>query len=1027
MTLRVLTCILLLAPAALAQTTPPFGLRDNTPSGHAFTDATIIVSPTDTVNNGTLVIEEGHVIAVGTDVTIPPGFRVTNLRGKSIYPGLIEPFCSYGLPAVPKTKRSRDPQYEAQRRGADAWNDAIHAEKNWIDSFAPDSAESNTLLKLGFAAAQSAFLDGIFRGRALVTLLGDGLPNDLVIKPDGHHFGSFSKGSSTQDYPTSLMGSIALIRQTLLDVDWYDRAHSAWARNPRQERPEINRSLEALTGIRFDGIVFESGNVQSLLRAQRIADEFSVPMIHVGSGNEYEAIDDLKAIDAPLILPLNFPEPPDVAAVDGDVDVPLAKLRHWEWAPYNPALLDSAGIRFALTSHGLKKKSAFWKNLRTAIEKGLSRTAALRAMTVTAADAAGASDRVGTLEPGKLANFIITDGDLFDDSTTRYSIWIAGQLQAEFVDLEQTDFRGSYSLMFGDYEFGLDLSGSLTKLEGKISSEGAEASIGSPVIDKRLLSFTIELDTFALPGISRFRLRDRDSVLAGEATLPDGSHVRLRAYRIQEKSAQSPPDSAESPTDKQVTERIGRLTFPNKAFGTVRLPDQQTVLIKNATVWTCESAGIIENCDLLVRNGKIDAIGPELSAPPGAIVIDATGKQVTPGLIDEHSHVAIAGDVNEGTLAITSEVRIGDVLDPGDINMYRAVAGGTTAAHTTHGSANPIGGQGQTIKLRWGEKAENLKLAGAKPVIKFALGENVKQSNWGNRFTVRYPQTRMGVEAIIRDAFQAARQYEKDWTAFNSLSSREQERTVPPRRDLQLEALVEILNGERIIHCHAYVQSEILMFMRLAEKFGFRVGTFIHVLEGYKVADELAAHGAGASSFSDWWAYKFEVYDAIPQSPCLMHDRGVLTTVNSDSPELGRRLNQEAAKAVMHCGMDREDALELVTINAARQAAVDDRIGSLAPGKDADFVIWNGDPLSMYTVPEQTWIDGRNFFSIEQDRQRREDLRREKQALIQKAMAESSGKSVRHGDAKSPAKSHPPGSKLQSVRQDLQSQGAATP
>jgi len=366
--------------------------------------------------------------------------------------------------------------------------------------------------------------------------------------------------------------------------------------------------------------------------------------------------------------------------------------------------------------------------------------------------------------------------------------------------------------------------------------------------------------------------------------------------------------------------------------------------------------------------------------------MDATGRHITPGIIDEHSHLAISSGVNEGSHSSTAEVRIGDVVDPDDVGIYRALAGGVTTAQLLHGSANPIGGQAQVIKFRWGLGSEQLKFTEAPPSIKFALGENVKQSNWGDDNTVRYPQTRMGVETFMKDRFLAAREYGKAWKAYDAQPKKVRERTVPPRRDLQLEALLEILESKRFIHSHSYVQSEILMLMRLAEELGFRVQNFTHILEGYKVAPEMAKHGATASSFADWWAYKFEVYDAIPQSPCLMQKHGVVTSINSDSAEMMRRLNQEAGKSVMYCGMDEVAALKMVTINPAIQLKVDGRTGSLKRGKDADFVIWNGHPLSMYSMPEQTWVDGTPYFTLERDAELRSLINVEREALIQKIL-----------------------------------------
>jgi imidazolonepropionase-like amidohydrolase len=325
-------------------------------------------------------------------------------------------------------------------------------------------------------------------------------------------------------------------------------------------------------------------------------------------------------------------------------------------------------------------------------------------------------------------------------------------------------------------------------------------------------------------------------------------------------------------------------------------------------------------------------------------------------------------------------------VNPDNIHIYRQLSGGVTTSQLLHGSANPIGGQAQVIKLKWGEDAEGLKYKNAPPTIKFALGENVKQSNWGDKYTKRYPQTRMGVRELIWDEFKRAREYETLQKAYDELSSSKQKSTIPPRKDLELDALVEILNSKRFIHCHSYVQSEILMLMRLAEEYGFRIATFTHILEGYKVAREMAEHGAMASAFADWWDYKFEVYEAIPYNTALMVKAGIVTSVNSDDAEMARRLNQEAAKTIKYGGLSREEAIKLVTINPARQLKIDKFTGSLEVGKEADFVIWNDDPLSIYASAQQTWIEGRKYFDVQEDQILRSQLKEQRATLIQKAL-----------------------------------------
>lgn len=405
-------------------------------------------------------------------------------------------------------------------------------------------------------------------------------------------------------------------------------------------------------------------------------------------------------------------------------------------------------------------------------------------------------------------------------------------------------------------------------------------------------------------------------------------------------------------------------------------PDQ--VLIRHATVWTMTDEGILEDNDVLLEKGRIAAIGRGLGARPGALVIDATGRHVTPGIIDAHSHSATeAMDVNEGVNSISAEVRVSDLLDPHSRSIYLQLAGGVTTAHILHGSGNAIGGQNAIVKYRWGvERPDELVFAAARPTIKLALGENPTHAAFKGGMSgmpgmggseLRYPATRMGVAAFIRSSFEQARRYRSEWRQYDALSRARQARVVPPRRDLRLETLVEVLEGRRDIHVHSYRADEILMLMRLSEEVGFPVRTFHHVLEGYRVADELAAYGAGASTFSDWWSYKMEAYQAIPWNAAIMRERGVLVSLNSDNADLARRLNIEAAKMLSFGGLDRESALAMITINPARQLRIDDRVGSLARGKDADLVVWDGDPLSVYSRADLSFVDGRLRFSRERD------------------------------------------------------------
>ena len=455
-------------------------------------------------------------------------------------------------------------------------------------------------------------------------------------------------------------------------------------------------------------------------------------------------------------------------------------------------------------------------------------------------------------------------------------------------------------------------------------------------------------------------------------------------------NAEKTPDTNEpaANAEKKSAKASFDVNYPLGAFGRAEPPAASpTTAFIHATIWTCGPDGIIEDGTLVISDGRIAAVGKDVEIPEGAQVIDVRGMHISPGIIDCHSHMATDGGVNEGTQAITCEVRIADFIDANDITIYRQLAGGVTAANILHGSANPIGGQNQVIKLRWGMTGEDMKFAEAPQGVKFALGENVKQSNWPNS-NGRYPQTRMGVEQLFRDSFEAARDYAKKMDAWQT-----SRRGLPPRRDLELDALREVVQGQRWIHCHSYRQDEILALLRILEEYDVTIGTFQHILEGYKVADEMAKHGAMASAFSDWWAYKFEVYDAIPHAGALMHKQGVVVSFNSDDGELARHLNQEAAKAIKYGGVPREEALKFVTLNPAKQLRVDQLVGSLETGKHADFVVWNGDPLSNFTRCEQTWVDGRRYFDRDDDDQMQQQALQQRNTLIQKIL--QSGEDMR--------------------------------
>jgi imidazolonepropionase-like amidohydrolase len=410
------------------------------------------------------------------------------------------------------------------------------------------------------------------------------------------------------------------------------------------------------------------------------------------------------------------------------------------------------------------------------------------------------------------------------------------------------------------------------------------------------------------------------------------------------------------------------------------------LVLQNATILTVTKGTFVGS--ILIRDGKIVEAGQKVLVRPGAKVIDATGQYIMPGIIDCHSHIA-ADSINEGSVSVSSMVGIRDVLDPEDVDIYRALAGGVTTANVLHGSANSIGGTNSVIKMRWGKDAQGLLFEGAKPGIKFALGENPKrrgntvQAFGSDGSTLRYPATRMGVEDVIRQAFTEAKQYQAEWKAYNDAKSKCAD-AFPPRRNLKLEPLMEILEGKRLVHAHCYRQDEILMLLRLADEFGFKIKTLQHVLEGYKVAKEIAAHGAGASTFSDWWSYKVEAFDAIPFNAAIMQRKGVLVSLNSDSAELMRHLNQEAAKAVKYGGVTEDEALAMITINPAKQLEIDKWVGSIEAGKVADLTIYDKHPLSNYAKVQKVFIDGELYFDRDQELVERPKKAAEKEGLLER-------------------------------------------
>ncbi len=988
--------------ASAQPTFPQNGVADPRHGYYAFTHATILKDGVTALNDATLIIKDGRVVATGTALAVPAGAVAIDCKGKFIYPSFIDIYTDYGTPQAQQTAGgfnffNQPIQTETNTKGPFGWNQAIKSETDVYKVFSVNETNAKSMREAGFGTVLTHIKDGVARGTGAVVSLANEKENLVILKEKASANYSFSKGTSRQAYPSSLMGYIALLRQTFLDAQWYKT-------KPWQEG--FNATLQAWNDNLSLPQIFEANDKWNDLRADKIGDEFGVQYVLKAGQNEYQRIQEMKASNATFILPLNYPAAQDVEDPNDAKLVSLEDMKHWELAPTQCAVFEKAGIPFCLTTADLRSISSFWTNLRKAIDYGLSENKAIEALTKTPAITLGIYDKVGSLDAGKFANFIITNGPIFNEKTTILYNYIQG---IKYNVKPENNIAGVYNITVntpaGTESYTLDVKNSTTAtlwgkdtLHSKFSFDGKQIKIAYAAKSKDTKpampgGFSRGGGSVELPA-SAIRLGGISNGTEWNGTGLDSLGNELTWSAVFVKETNTVANKQDNVKKKEAPE-VGNVIYPFMAFGNdaQHIPKQETILIKNATVWTSEKEGVLKNTDVLLKNGKIASIGKNLNET-GARVIDGTGKHVSAGIIDEHSHIA-AASINEGAQSVSSEVRIGDNMNPEDVNIYRQLSGGVTTSQILHGSANPIGGQSQLIKLRWGANAEDLKFNGADGFIKFALGENVKRSNFnipgGN---TRYPDTRMGVEQVFVDAFTRAKDYQKEWDAYNSEKEKLVKAKKPltglntPRKDLELEALVEILNNKRFITCHSYVQSEITGLIEVADRMGFKVNTFTHILEGYKVADKMLKHGANASTFSDWWAYKVEVEDAIPYNAAIMHKTGLNVAINSDDAEMARRLNQEAAKTMKYGGLSAEEALNLVTINPAKMLHVADKVGSIKVGKDADVVVWSDSPVSIYAKSLFTIVDGTVYFDREKDEQMQKEVALEKARLIKKLIGE---------------------------------------
>jgi len=955
-----------------SRTEPVAGLRANATGYHALVGARVVTAPGQVLENATIVIRNGVVTAVAAAMAPPAGARVWELKGLTVYPGFVDAHADLGGDAPP----------QGGDVGPTHWNPQVRAWFSTTANLKDDSTRRVALRSLGFGAALAVPRQGIFRGTASVVHLGEAGARERVLRPDLLQSIGFQRSFALGGtYPNSTMGTTALMKQTFLDAEWYGRAWGTYETSGRSMLPpETSEALAAL-GKAVKGqqpVIFQTESEEEYLRAYKIASDYKLTPWFRGNGQEYRLVDVLKGRTQPLIVPLVFPDAPNVSNPEAALNVTLADLRHWYLAPTNPAQLADAGIPFAITADGLSSMNQFLPNLRVAVARGLTADKALAALTTVPAGFLGLERTHGTIAVGKVANLVVSEGDLFTEEATIRDVWVQGARYG-VTRAPQVDPRGTWTITSEDAgtfkSATLRLEGPLNRIRGTIEMPSRRPVTIASV---RVTAETGRLDAsfngepLGFEGSILLSGSVRGDEFFGWLSLPNGTDANYRGTRT---------EPFQGPARGVVAVKVPKIDLPfirpAMEFGRSAPPEQPAVIVvRNGTVWTQGAQGRLENADLLVQNGKVVRVGQKLTAPKGAVEIDATGKHVTPGLIDPHTHGGVSS-VNESGFAIVPEVMMGDVITHNNIWFYRQLAGGLTTTMIKHGSANPIGGENVFVKTRWGSLPDEYKIVGAPRTVKFALGENPKRS------PTRYPNTRMGVQEIIRDHFLAARDYEKEWKRW------EKEKTgLPPRRDLRMEALLDILNQKLLISSHGYRADEFLALIRLAEEFGFKVQALQHGVEAYKIASELKAAGVAAVVWSDWGAFKLEAYDATSYNARLLMEAGVVTSLHSDDNEISTRMNWEAGK-LLRSGVNEIDALSTVTNQSAKAIAIDSRIGSLESGKDADFVIWNGNPLSQFTKAEQTWVDGRRYFSLDEDKLLREDIAKQRAQLIQAVLSVS--------------------------------------
>jgi imidazolonepropionase-like amidohydrolase len=976
----------------------------------ALTGGDVVTEPGQRIERGIVLIRDGRMVAVGTDVIIPPDAERIAVDGHVVYAGfvdaggdrLINP--DLKLPTVEGRPVDRSRQALAGLVPDD--HSGLTPQFLAADALKRGTADLDAWRQHGFATVQVTPLGRVSSGQSAIVQLSGLPPREAVISQG--QFVTFKMWERRgNEYPSTLMGVHAHLRQTFLDAN---RAAQQQTLHDQEvagiEPPPHDPVWQVFAAVQSHKhrALFEVETRDDIERALRYAAEQKLQPVLFGARDARLWVDRLKADNVDVILTLDYGDEPKADKLDAEAEFPKLAIADdvinwrkqlWKDRVGTAAALHAAGVRFAFSTHGLKSPAEMAQAVRRVIEAGLPRDAALAALTTNAAAIAGVGDDLGTIQPGRRANLVVLTGP-FDHAQAKVRHMIVGGQRFEYhrdakpvpaetpAETPAVDIAGTWQMTIESGGTPLPASLELVQvknsLSGRFLSGQGDGAISSGKLTGAKLQFEVSIGAGARAVILKFTGDAEQNKLNGTVKSAFGPAAAWTAVREPQPAAKSPIEltAVETDDDDDAPGPVSALAPAAAASATaprlLEFPEDRkarplktggNVLIRGGTVIT--GTGVtLPNTSILVKNGQIVSLEPDLVVEESFPVIDATGRYVMPGIIDTHSHIMISnglGGVNEATHSIVCEVRINDVINTLDPQEYRALAGGVTTIRLLHGSANVVGGQDAVVQLKHGATAAEHLFPGAHSGVKFALGENVKFRQ------TRFPNTRLGVEAVLTRGFVEALEYRRQWQEYDRQKQQAgdaADKLLPPRRDLRLEALAEIIAGDKFIHSHCYRSDEILMLLRVAAQHGIRIWSLQHVLEGYKVAPEIVAHGASCSTFADWWAYKVEAFDAIPHNAALLYEAGANVVIKSDNNELMRHLYQEAAKPVRYGNLPPDVALQLVTLNAARELGLEDRIGSIEVGKQADLAIFNGHPLDTFTRCELTLIAGEPYFIREQ-------------------------------------------------------------